>query len=402
MGAFDTTIGPLLIGSFLNIFLFGITVSQFHSYVTSPYMTTDSWWINFVVMSVFSLDVVHTVVDMIGTYHRSITHFGDIVHIDLVTWTFVLPLACASAITFIVNHFFAIRILRFSSQRWLAAIIIMLAWATMLSTLATAIGYGIINSWSHSWKIEPALLTACGCAMTVDIVVSVALVYHLRQRKTGMERTDDILSRIVVFTVQTGIATTLSSLLILVLYLCYPDTTYITIFLAPHPKLYSVSVLSSLNMRQAWTTPNTPVAMLDQSYVGTKGARSRHQSRMGVEVSVIKTTVEDIEFTSLDTVRELPESYTPSSQYEPQKGQTLDHPFQGVHSTRLGVNSGDIGRYDVPFTPRNRSSGTHDDGTKVGVDINQMPEGLKYDETQSYSTEGGERDIKVSGTEYDH
>ncbi|KZP02336.1 hypothetical protein FIBSPDRAFT_697833, partial [Athelia psychrophila] len=81
-----------------------------------------------------------------------------------------------------------------------------------------------------------------------DIGITMALTYHLHRRKGSFEATDKLLDRIIKLTVQNGLFTALIAIIDVCMYLSDPIPYQMALsFLMP--KLYSNTILSSLNAR---------------------------------------------------------------------------------------------------------------------------------------------------------
>jgi len=97
-----------------------------------------------------------------------------------------------------------------------------------------------------SWLITSAL--TCGSA--ADIVIAASMVYYLRKlvSSTNLESTTAMLNRLIRFSLQTGILTSMTSLASIACFQAMSNMVWFSvyIFLA---KLYSNSLLVSLNAR---------------------------------------------------------------------------------------------------------------------------------------------------------
>ncbi|PPQ76665.1 hypothetical protein CVT26_013958 [Gymnopilus dilepis] len=97
-----------------------------------------------------------------------------------------------------------------------------------------------------SWLITSAL--TCGGA--ADILIAASMVYYLRRlaSPTNLESTTQMLNRLIRFSLQTGILTSMTSLAVIACFQAMSNMIWFSlyIFLA---KLYSNSLLVSLNAR---------------------------------------------------------------------------------------------------------------------------------------------------------
>ncbi|KAJ3508470.1 hypothetical protein NLJ89_g5735 [Agrocybe chaxingu] len=68
-------------------------------------------------------------------------------------------------------------------------------------------------------------------------------------RRTGLKAADEVISRIIVFTIQTGLVTSIGAILDLILLITVPEININFIFDVTLVKIYAISLLSTLNAR---------------------------------------------------------------------------------------------------------------------------------------------------------
>jgi len=123
-------------------------------------------------------------------------------------------------------------------------LIVVLSSAQFLAGMTFAIGDHIFRP-----SIVDASTTSFVFAVVADLTVTIALCLHLAQNMTGFAATDTVITKIILGLVQTGLLTTAVSAIVAGLFIGLPDTSLSAIAFFPLPKLYTVSLLSSLNMR---------------------------------------------------------------------------------------------------------------------------------------------------------
>ncbi|KAK0221029.1 hypothetical protein EDD85DRAFT_1028567 [Armillaria nabsnona] len=220
LGPAEVVHGPIFIGLMFNLLLYGIMVTQVYLYfaaykqdklavklfvgaifvvVGAPYITSTK------VLLLFLCDTINTGFDFLYLYDCFVLHFSEAAYLAKATWVFSTDPAMTDVVTI-----------------WLAS--------------------------------------DCLC----DIVITFLLVRHLHDRrgqKTGFKRSDDLVDKIIRITVQTGLITSLCALVDLITYLSLPTGIHL-IFNLPLSKLYTNSLMSSLNSREprqepAASAPNT-------------------------------------------------------------------------------------------------------------------------------------------------
>jgi len=88
--------------------------------------------------------------------------------------------------------------------------------------------------------------------MLADIMISSILVWFLQTHKVGFRQSNEMVDRIIRFTLQTGLLTLLLEGTDMLLYLTnWAGGTYLLLNIVTS-KIYTSSLLSSLNSRQGW------------------------------------------------------------------------------------------------------------------------------------------------------
>ncbi|KXN82340.1 hypothetical protein AN958_02670 [Leucoagaricus sp. SymC.cos] len=94
---------------------------------------------------------------------------------------------------------------------------------------------------------------ACAIVTTYEITIIPEFVRYqeFKKHKTGFKSSDMVIDRIIRVTMQTGLLTSMLAIVDLIVYLADPTGTHL-IFNFPLCKLYSNSLMSSLNSRGGW------------------------------------------------------------------------------------------------------------------------------------------------------
>ncbi|CAE6449412.1 unnamed protein product [Rhizoctonia solani] len=146
--------------------------------------------------------------------------------------------------------FFAWRINRLTGCKWLSwgiGLIIAVQFAAGAATTAAAFKVVDFTRFGELKQISLWLVTSA----VADTAITIILSWYLHAHRTGFSKTDDIITRLIRITVQTGLITTVWALVDLVMYLIVPNPLHL-LFNLPLPKLYSNSLLSTLNARGGW------------------------------------------------------------------------------------------------------------------------------------------------------
>jgi len=219
-------------------------------------------------------------------YRLTVTYYGDVAIIGDGHWTLNTSALFDGVVGGLVQSFFAHRIYVLS-KKWGLTILL---WTCSFLATVGAISIMILGQISYIAKFDKQyswLVTLeLSMFLFVDIVNTSALCTYLRVARTGYHSTDSMLNKLFIWTLETGIFTSLAALLMLIFSLTLPNTTLwigITTF---HCKLYSNSLMASLNARESLR--NTAAANHTSNF-GQITTDNGINSRRQLQISVIQT-----------------------------------------------------------------------------------------------------------------
>ncbi|KIJ39552.1 hypothetical protein M422DRAFT_174943, partial [Sphaerobolus stellatus SS14] len=261
--------GPLLIGVFLNMILYGALVVQ--------------------VLYLVVMETINVAFDMYLIYEPLVQRYGE--HAVAVAplgksysldcaflpreLTLILLQHLIQVIVLIsvpVQLFITWRIKVLSGSNVIPGLIVFFAICSFGGATTTTISVSIIREFARFHQFDSGIIIWLASSSLADIIITSTLVWLLISRKTGLSKTDDVVNNIIVLTIQTGAITALFALLDFVLFLAIPvklDSVSLiekpmpiqqiypfhSNFLVDFPlsKLYSNSLLSTLNARARWS-----------------------------------------------------------------------------------------------------------------------------------------------------
>ncbi|KAJ8078157.1 hypothetical protein PM082_000363 [Marasmius tenuissimus] len=246
-----TIYGPMVIGVFLSTILYGITLIQIVIYFQRT--NRDPAYIKYFVLYLLVAETVCAALFFVMIYEPLVLKSGK-PEIQI-TSPFLLrtdgPITALIATP--VQLFMAWRIKIISRSVLLSVAISILS----LCSLAGGIWLGVSVAQKPNFQDFELFRAAPGTwlvtAAAADVLIAASLVYFLVKRKTTIVSTNHQIDRIIRLTVQTGTITAVAALTVAVVFLSSPHTTIFFIWDLCLSKLYSNSVLSSLNARQ-WGT----------------------------------------------------------------------------------------------------------------------------------------------------
>ncbi|KAF5389750.1 hypothetical protein D9757_006038 [Collybiopsis confluens] len=250
-------LGAIEIGAFLGIFLFGVIVVQAHIYFKN--CANDSKWLVSLITLILILELGHTIATAQSVWWATI----PVANLSVVTenaWASAMCTLYAAVITCLVKGYYINRIRILTAKNWLA----ITGWfITSLDFAASVFGaveafLEVRNEVDQSDQKEWAWLITTSLALgaAVDVFIAAAMVYQLRQfrgnaRANSMKGTAELVNGLIIWTIETGLLTSFVSMAVLAcFYMMEFNSIWFAVYL-PLAKLYSNSLLASLNARPA-------------------------------------------------------------------------------------------------------------------------------------------------------
>ncbi|KAF7358642.1 Saposin B-type domain-containing protein [Mycena sanguinolenta] len=245
----DSTLGAVEIGAVVSTFLFGIETVQAYLYFDK--YPEDTAFLKSLVAATWIFELGHTIATWHAIYALSVTYYAQPQHLESPPHSLTVTILFSAFIYVVVQSFFANRV-RVFSGKWLIPVV---CWTmTGLRVTATLSMMGI--QWADpkvtilQARFRWLLTLALSLGMAVDTVIMLSLCYCLwTVRHSRFKQTRRMIDALLVWTVETGVATCFTTGMFLILFLARNDLTWFPFFLV-QAKLYSNSFLVSLNGRQ--------------------------------------------------------------------------------------------------------------------------------------------------------
>ncbi|CAE6412089.1 unnamed protein product [Rhizoctonia solani] len=249
MAAMDLLLGPILLGTIVNILLYGIMITQTTIYYVS--FPRDHRWIKLLVAYMFTIDTLNSIFDIGLVWKYTITLFGDYQKIQVSSWWFNVEPVMTVMISSATQCFFAWRVAKLTGHAWMGWGIAFSALVQFIAGLATAVGTFIVRDFARFLELRVPVTIWLVLSAVTDIVITCILSWYLHTNRTGFSKTDDIITRLVRLTVQTGLITTVWATTDLLVYLCWPNNMYA--FVLPVTFMQIICELTHVNLeRSCW------------------------------------------------------------------------------------------------------------------------------------------------------
>ncbi|KAJ7215319.1 hypothetical protein B0H12DRAFT_1242004 [Mycena haematopus] len=199
----ELSFGPMLIGVFFNMILYGVLITQVLTYYKN--YQHDAAWMKVFVFSLFAIETANTAFDMAIMYQPLIQKYGE--KPDFFPTFFVTEPLCIVLVSTPIQLFFAWRIRSLTKSWWVPIFITILAVASLAGGVWTAVMIRVVRTFANKPKLHNSALLWFLSSCVADVLITISLVFTLSKRKTGFAGTDSVIDRIVRMTIQTGMIT---------------------------------------------------------------------------------------------------------------------------------------------------------------------------------------------------
>ncbi|KAJ7827879.1 hypothetical protein B0H14DRAFT_3873485 [Mycena olivaceomarginata] len=239
--------GPMFLGLTMNILLYGIMITQVYLYTTT--YKSDPLYIKLYIAVLMLADTFNTGFMVSYLYESLVVHFNDLTYLAKANWVFAT--GEQGIIGCMVQLFYAWRIHILTGNIWIVVLICICALTNAFGGLASASAIAFVPQFSHFQEFQVPVICWLLSAAVGDVIITTTLVSFFRKHRTGCSATDTRVDQIIRLTIQTGMITSVCSVIDLGLFLGDSSGMHL-LFNLPLAKLYSNSLMSSLNARGGW------------------------------------------------------------------------------------------------------------------------------------------------------
>ncbi|KAG1762606.1 hypothetical protein EDD22DRAFT_891152 [Suillus occidentalis] len=244
------TFGALFIGVTFAAVLFGLSSVQVFVYFQT-HKGSGTTFYKLAVIFLWILDALHLSLIVHCVYYYLVINYTNVGALTEIVWSFKLQIIIDVLIIYGVHMLYVYRIWIISKGRSRSFPIV--AGAIVLS----GSGVAIVLIWalyrcrvfSDLIKIEWSTYMALGAITFADVVIASSLCYLLATSRTGFSSTDSLITKLMVYVINTGSLTSICSMIAMITCAVMPNNF---IFLAVEflvAKLYVNSFLALLNAR---------------------------------------------------------------------------------------------------------------------------------------------------------
>ncbi|KAJ7453480.1 hypothetical protein FB451DRAFT_669259 [Mycena latifolia] len=245
-----STIGALQIGALFAVCLFGAVTVQVALYYTR--FPTDPYVLKGLVALVWCLDFSHTVSICHAIYIITVVQYGHPELLAVAPNSLNFAVLLSGFIGPLEQGWFAYRLYKFSGSRYLPLVCVLLSAGRACGSIALAtVAFRrmpiltFVEDWG--WLIVALLIVG----VVTDVILVLSLCYHLSAwRGDGFIRMNRLVNRLMRWSIETGLLTSVVAIALLLCFITMKDTFNWIAVSFVLSKLFSNSLLFSLNARE--------------------------------------------------------------------------------------------------------------------------------------------------------
>ncbi|KAF8172138.1 hypothetical protein BJ912DRAFT_994335 [Pholiota molesta] len=247
----NANLGAVEIATFLGLVLFGVSLSQGYTYFLRS--AGDPFRLKLFVFILLLMESFHSFTASHTIYYDTVSRYKNP---EINSYSLSANAATETLITVMVQCFFSQRIYRLSEGKLPITIACFgLAILRFVFGLAFSAESVIDVHRTPNWvvfvtKFNWLITTTLAVGGSADILIAASMVYYLRKMVSpgNMKSTTAILNRLVRWSLQTGLLTSLTSLTVIIFFQAMANLVWFALYVIL-AKLYSNSLLASLNAR---------------------------------------------------------------------------------------------------------------------------------------------------------
>ncbi|KAJ7173650.1 hypothetical protein C8R46DRAFT_1083518 [Mycena filopes] len=244
----DKTLGAGFIGVVVAAGLHGVSCVQAWWYYTHQ---NDRWPLKFLVAAVMIFDTVHQALISHTVYTYLITNYNNSAELGDIVWSLLVEVLFNGLTALLVQSFLTVRIWRLSNgNKWLTGAASLL----VLAEFGCVLAYVVISLHLHTFvelaELKDLSIVVNALAAAGDVFIACSLCGLLWRSRTGFHRSDTMIKKLVMFSVNTGLITSLCAIASLISIAAAGKTFIYILFFFCMGRLYCNSLLATLNARK--------------------------------------------------------------------------------------------------------------------------------------------------------
>ncbi|KAI0694305.1 hypothetical protein C8T65DRAFT_57102 [Cerioporus squamosus] len=294
----DSTYGAVLIGTFVSLILYGVTLHQIYRYFRT--YIDDPMVLKAMVTCVLLLETLVSIMTMHTCYYYLITYYFQPTVLLVGVWSMNAIPAVSGVTIAVTQSFFARRVYIFGPRyRAVVAVVVVLTICELGFFVAATVETFEVEDYESFKHVTWLISTAAAISLAEDVLLTTVLIYALCRSRKGIKRTNAMIDVMIMYTINTGFLTSVFNFLYMFFSLSRPDDmVYIGIGITAL-KIYSNSLMAALNSREALKAKISGV-YIETSHPGLDGQSESPTVLRGVHVEASANTASSFESVVLE------------------------------------------------------------------------------------------------------
>ncbi|KAI0363657.1 hypothetical protein BV20DRAFT_96836 [Pilatotrama ljubarskyi] len=249
-GSLDDTYGAYLLGTFMSLILYGVSIHQCYRY--RRLYPTDTLYIRSLVGILMLLETLQMTLLMFTCYYYLVSNYFNVAVFNNGVWSLKIAPGLIGLITLTAQIFFARRAWLLGSKYRVA---VSIAIFCLLLHVGFAIGMAVISFQLHTLdRIGPSNRWLFGAALfpasLADVLLAGVIILALRRSHQSYKHVDTWFDAFVLYVVNTGLLTGIFNIIPSILVAINPKNFIWASFSFVAARLYANTLLSVLNSRK--------------------------------------------------------------------------------------------------------------------------------------------------------
>ncbi|KAF7348647.1 hypothetical protein MVEN_01382900 [Mycena venus] len=246
----DATLGAFQIGVLVSYVLFGVTTTQAYIYYTR--FPDDALRLKVLVAFAWVSELVHALCIGHTLYVWTISDYAHPERlVAAVPKSLDVAVLSSGGIAVCVQGFFALRIYRFSRKKIIPIIILIMAFLRLVGVIYLS-ARGLQMKSLDGYVVQSKWVAICVWSVSAanDLTITATLVFILHRERNNLHgRSAAIVDKLILWTLETGLLTTVMAIAELTCFITMTRNFVWLAAFAVSERLFSNSLLASLNSR---------------------------------------------------------------------------------------------------------------------------------------------------------
>ncbi|KAK7677709.1 hypothetical protein QCA50_019261 [Cerrena zonata] len=292
MASFESTLAGVLGGYIeglgVGMVLYGIAMAQAYVYLLNS--RRDPKWLRFTACTVVLVETAQVACLLRELYVYSVIAIANPLTITQIDWSVTVAVFLGFVTQNIVDCYYIYRVWSFSRNLYLTiplAIIPIARDGFYLRCIAGLIQFPVWTALETTQSIRTSLLVTISTSLALNVLLAASMVYYLRRNTTAFERTRNVLSWMILYSVHTGGILALVLACALATYLLLPSSLIFTAFILINSELNSNAFFGLLNAKNRLRQKMNDPIMIASNELSDQSASYRLRT---IEIGVTKET----------------------------------------------------------------------------------------------------------------